>query len=75
MAADPGARVPYRQAAYTPKIAVILGSERLGLSAFWRCAADQLVAIPMLGHVDSLNVGHAGALLLFEVAHHHGALR
>lgn len=64
--ADPDVSISYRQARYGARVAMVLGSERSGLSSFWRSAVDQLVAIPMLGQADSLNVGHAGALLLYE---------
>jgi TrmH family RNA methyltransferase len=71
--ADPSERASYRDATYDDRSAVILGSERFGLSEFWRRASDALVSIPMLGQVDSLNAGHAGALILYEVAHQHHA--
>lgn len=66
IAADPAAPVSYRDADYRGPIAIVLGSERAGLDAFWRDAADVVVSIPMLGVADSLNVGHAAALLLYE---------
>lgn len=66
LVADPAGRTPYRQARYPDRVAVVLGAERSGLNAFWRAAADESVSIPMLGRADSLNVGHAGALLLYE---------
>ncbi len=69
VAADPCARVSYRDADYASRIALVLGSERYGLSATWRAAADVLVSIPMLGVADSLNIGHAAALLLYESLH------
>jgi TrmH family RNA methyltransferase len=48
-------------------VAVVLGSEHAGLPAAWLDAADQGVRIPMRARVaDSLNVGVAGAVLLFE---------
>jgi len=71
VAADPAATTSYRDAHYSQRVAVVLGSERYGLGRFWRNAADERLAIPMLGRVDSLNAGHAGALFLFEVAHRH----
>ena len=37
-----------------------------GLSEAWLGAAQSRVAIPMQGLADSLNVGTAGALLLYE---------
>jgi TrmH family RNA methyltransferase len=66
VAADPGASLSYRAADYRGPLAVVLGSERHGLAPFWRDHADVLVSIPMLGVADSLNVGHAAALLLYE---------
>lgn len=74
LAADPDGTSTYREVAYARRVAVVVGSERFGLDGFWRRAADQLVSIPMLGRVDSLNAGHAGALVLFEAAHRHLAL-
>lgn len=69
VAADVGAPSSYRAARYGRRVAIVLGNERTGLSGFWREVADQRVAIPMLGRADSLNVGHAGAVLLYEALH------
>lgn len=66
IAADPEAPSSYRGAHYNGPLALVLGSERYGLSDQWRKHADVLVSIPMLGVADSLNVGHAAALLLYE---------
>lgn len=66
VAADPGAALSYRDADYRGAVAIVLGNERHGLAPFWRDAADVVVSIPMLGVADSLNVGHAAALLLYE---------
>ncbi|MBI3211929.1 MAG: RNA methyltransferase [Simkania negevensis] len=48
-------------------LAVVVGSEQLGLSKKWLNAADLLVKIPMQGKADSLNVAAASTLLLYEV--------
>lgn len=45
---------------------VFLGSESDGLSATWLDGADALVTLPMRGIADSLNVGAAGAAILYE---------
>lgn len=66
VAADPAATTSYRAPVYDGRTAIVVGSERHGLAAHWRDAADVLVSIPMLGRADSLNVGHAAALLLYE---------
>jgi TrmH family RNA methyltransferase len=75
VAADPAADASYREIAYADRVAIVLGSERFGLSKGWRGVADATAAIPMLGSVDSLNAGHAGALLLFEALHQHRVRR
>jgi tRNA G18 (ribose-2'-O)-methylase SpoU len=69
VAADPGASVSYRDARYDGRVAIVLGCERRGVAPAWREAADVVVSIPMLGVADSLNVGHAAALLLYEALH------
>ena len=70
VAADPAAVASYRGPHYDGPVALVLGSERYGLSTEWREAADVLVSIPMRGVADSLNVGHAAALLLYESLNH-----
>ena len=72
VAADPAAAVSYRDIDYDGPLAIVLGSERYGLDPAWRARADRVVSIPMLGTADSLNVGHAAALLLYEALHRSG---
>ena len=45
---------------------IVLGSEGYGLSPEALAACDETVAIPMANEVDSLNVGNAGAIFLYE---------
>ena len=46
-----------------------MGSERLGLTEAQQAACDQVVSIPMVGTGDSLNLGVAASILLYEVFH------
>lgn len=62
---DAGA-VDYREVDYTRPTALILGTERQGISDEALRLADMHITIPMTGMVDSLNVSVAGALILFE---------
>lgn len=52
----------------TTPFALLLGSEAHGLGADVAALVDTAVTIPMEGAVESLNVGVAGAVLLFEAA-------
>lgn len=65
--ADPDCSIPYRDASFGSKVAVVLGSERYGLTGGWPAAISLAVSLPMLGRSDSLNVGHAAAVLMYEV--------
>jgi RNA methyltransferase, TrmH family len=46
---------------------LVLGEERRGLTPLQRDLCSDLVRIPMVGVADSLNLGVAGSLLLYEV--------
>jgi 23S rRNA (guanosine2251-2'-O)-methyltransferase len=48
--------------------AFVFGAEGKGLRPLVRRTCDAAVAIPLAGHVESLNVSVAAALLLYEAA-------
>lgn len=52
--------------AFPPRTCFILGNEGDGVSRLLLEKADQALSIPMLGHVDSLNVSVAAALCMYE---------
>ncbi len=66
VAAAPSAEVEYTDAALSGPLAIVIGTEQLGLSDLWMKAADIRVKIPMRGIADSLNVAMATTLLLYE---------
>jgi TrmH family RNA methyltransferase len=49
-------------------LAVVVGSERHGVTRFWLDAADEVVSVPMPGPVDSLNVAVATGIILFDLS-------
>jgi TrmH family RNA methyltransferase len=66
VATTPDTPVLYTQADLRGPLAIVMGSEQYGLSAFWLKESDQLVRIPMAGQADSLNVAMATIITLFE---------
>jgi TrmH family RNA methyltransferase len=64
--ATPEAERSIWEAELTRPMAIVVGSERHGVSDAWREAADDTVAIPMPGPSDSLNVAVAAGIVLFE---------
>ena len=48
-------------------VAVILGTEQLGLSDLFMDEATIKVKMPMLGKMDSLNVSNAASVMMYEV--------
>jgi 23S rRNA (guanosine2251-2'-O)-methyltransferase len=57
----------WNKADFTLPSAILLGSEGRGLKNILGKKCDFLVSIPMRGHVSSLNVAVAGAVLMYEV--------
>ena len=61
-----GADTPYDTIDFTGPTAIVLGGEGAGMRRLVRERCDFLAAIPMRGHVNSLNVSVAGGVALFE---------
>jgi 23S rRNA (guanosine2251-2'-O)-methyltransferase len=51
---------------FAERCCLVLGNEGEGLSRLLAERVDSLVSIPMQGHVDSLNVSVAAAILMHE---------
>jgi RNA methyltransferase, TrmH family len=56
----------YRRCDFRGRTALVVGSERYGISPAWQEAGPRRVGIPMLGRADSLNVAISAAVLLYE---------
>lgn len=63
-----GGPVPYDGIDYSGSgVVLVLGSEGKGLRPRVAGACDQLIALPLLGRVDSLGVSAAAAAVLYEI--------
>lgn len=65
-ATSPAAPVGLWETDLTGPVALLLGSEKDGLSGEALKLADETVSIPMLGAADSLNLSVSAAVVLFE---------
>ncbi|HXA43398.1 MAG TPA: 23S rRNA (guanosine(2251)-2'-O)-methyltransferase RlmB [Candidatus Solibacter sp.] len=60
------AEMDYGDAKYDGRVALVVGSEGEGLHRLVRDRCDQLVSLPMLGRVGSLNAAVAASIVLYE---------
>ena len=62
----------YHETDFRQPAAIIMGSEANGLSGAWLEGADDLIKIPMMGKIDSMNVSASAAIVIFEAMRQRG---
>ncbi len=65
--AEASGTIGYDEVDYKTKICLIVGSESKGISRLVLKQCDYVVSIPLLGHVNSLNVSNATAVMLYQI--------
>lgn len=66
-AAGGGQAIGYDEPDYSGGVVLVMGAEGTGLRDRVTATCDALVALPLRGAIDSLNVGAAGAALLYAI--------
>lgn len=67
VAASEKSRKLLYDADFTKPTVLVMGAEDTGISPAVLKLCDEQLAIPMIGHIESLNVSAAAAVMLFEV--------
>ena len=67
--ASAGAATPYDRPDYRGGVVLVLGSEGHGLRPRVAGACDELIALPLLGRIESAGVSAAAAALMYEILH------
>lgn len=62
-----GGKKTYTEVDYSGKVAIVMGNEEKGIHRLVAEKCDNLVEIPMVGKIQSLNVSVATGVMLFEV--------
>ena len=57
----------YKNVSYSDKVLLVIGSEGNGVGRLVKKNCDQILAIPMSGHVNSLNASVAAAILIYGI--------
>ena len=64
---DAEGTINYNQVDYKKPIVLVIGSEGKGLRRLTKENCDELVKIPMIGKINSLNASVAAAILMYEI--------
>jgi len=62
----PAAAIPYQTYNYNDAVAIVAGSESMGLTDLWLKNSSKNILIPMQGNVNSLNLSVSVAIVLYE---------
>ena len=59
--------VNYKDCDFAEKVLLVIGSEGNGVSRLVKREVDEVISIPMVGHVNSLNASVAAAILIYGI--------
>jgi len=67
MGLDTNAKQSLYKVSFDGPIALVIGSEEKGIRRLVHETCDQILFIPQMGHLDSLNASVAGAVAMYEI--------
>ncbi len=59
--------IDFKKVSYSDKVVLVIGAEGNGLSSLVRKNCDEIVSLPMKGHVNSLNASVAASILIYDL--------
>ena len=59
--------INYKKVNYNDKLCLVIGSEGKGISHIVRKNCDEIISLPMRGHINSLNASVAAAILIYGI--------
>ena len=68
VAASEHAATPLHEADLSGPLAIVIGNEGVGIAPELQAACDLTVAVPLTGHIGSLNAAVAAGVILYEAA-------
>ncbi len=57
----------YKKVSYTDRVVLIIGNEGKGISKIVRDNSDEIISIPMIGSINSLNASVAAGILMYGI--------
>ena len=57
----------YKKVSYSDRVVLIIGNEGKGISKIVRDNSDEIISIPMIGSINSLNASVAAGILMYGI--------
>ena len=59
--------IDYKKVNYSNKVCLVIGNEGKGISPLVRKSCDEIVSLPMNGHINSLNASVAASIFIYDL--------
>lgn len=59
--------INYKKIDYSDKVCLVIGNEGKGISPLVRKSCDEIISLPMNGHINSLNASVAASIFIYDL--------